>query len=63
VNDPRRLPLVLDTRDVAPLLKVSERTAQRLLARGALGPVSRIGGRLRVFREDFLEAVRGRAQR
>ncbi|MHC4491052.1 MAG: helix-turn-helix domain-containing protein [Planctomycetota bacterium] len=58
-----RLPVALDKRDVAPLLKVSERTAQRLLAKGALGPVSRIGGRLRVLREDLLDALRGRSRR
>lgn len=60
---PERLPLALDSRDVAAVLRVSERTAQRLIRSGSLGPFTEFAGRLRVRRDHFWRSLAGQARR
>lgn len=57
---PLRLPLVLDCRDIAAILRVHERTAQRLVRSGQLGPYTEFGGRMRVRWDVFWRALEGR---
>ena len=53
------LPLVLTARDVAAVLRVSERHARRLMRRGELGSTSNVGGRLRILRDVLLQTLAG----
>ena len=58
------LPEILLSEDVAAALALRTRSAAaRLISSGRLGPPIRIGRRVAVEREDFLDALRARADR
>ena len=52
VGDPRRMTLLLDTRDVADVMRVSERTVKTLIKSGEL-PSVQIGTARRVHVDDL----------
>ena len=57
------LPLVLTAKDVAAVLRVTERHALRLMSRGELGPTSRVSGRVRILRDVLLDTLAGKVDR
>lgn len=60
---PRALPLVLDAKDVAALLDVDERTAQRWIKAGKLGCYTQFGGKFRLRRDEFWRSLLGSTPR
>ena len=59
-NQDADLPVLLFVRDLARGLHVSEGGARKMILRGECGPYSRMGRRLVVRREAFLEALEAR---
>lgn len=52
----QHLPLLLTTRDVAELLRVSRRTIDYMAAKGTL-PRVRVGGSVRFYRDDVVAII------
>ena len=56
------LPEILLAEDIARLLGVSVGAARKLIAKGDCGPFARVGRRLVIRREAFLESLREREE-
>ncbi len=54
------LPEVMFVSDVAVALRVGEDTARRIVLRGECGAYLRLGGRIAVLRETFLDTLQQR---
>ncbi len=54
-DDPSPLPFLLRVDEVAALLRTSQRAVYRMVARGQLPGVTRIGRRVLVRREQLLQ--------
>lgn len=61
-TDLSALPEILTAEDVAQVARVSVSTARRQIRSGSCGPWTRMGRRLVVRREAFLEAIRAREE-
>lgn len=61
-TDLAALPEILTVEDVAQIAHVSVSTARRQIRSGSCGPWTRMGRRLVVRREAFLEAIRAREE-
>ena len=57
-NNDEALPLVLSLANISDVLGVDEQTVKRAIRRGEI-PVRRIGRKIRIHRDTFLQWLRG----